>query len=765
MAPVSAVRELPQTGARRAEAWRLALVVAVGTYLLLPGHPLGLLRGAPLDWLGLTALLGLGCLLFGFGLPLAGPLGRRAPLLTLLLVGLIVAKLVLWWVAPVYGLAASYYPRARVGDAPERSTAHRHAPYTRVERAPASPDFGLHFFNDVERFNYYEPSDPDRNALPFAVRWRGYLHVPADATYPLGLAARGVGVLAIDGATVLTVNGRDGEDADELALPLAAGAHAMQLDYVYHPARAGAVPSLRVSADIGGGLEPLAAPRLTVEPVSATALARDRWLALVATALDLVVLGGLLVLGAATVWRLWLGLGRPGLLSSGAGWRHRDAVRLPGTAGVPGTGGMPVDAMGATAAPAVERPLLALLLLGVLVYALLTTADLQGRAVILEGGQDWLTYESYARDILLNGPLMTLGEPLGKGKPFFFQPFYPYYLAGLHWLAGEAVWGPVVLQLFGTGVAGVALYYLARRLYGVRAAVAALALFLVLFLTQLDWIARKLLSENLYFIVLPLGLLYTVRAIDEQRLGDAAWAGFWLGVGSITRAPTLLFVPCAALIVAVAWRRAGCSWRQAAAALLLLGLVTAAVASLVPIRNYIVSGRPALVATNGGATLLLAHQPTEKVRLGGVDRDPLYNALKLDRATREVAEFIRQDPVGYLWTLVPLGLYAVGISGAVEGFPPLAPDVLAITVLYVAALARLRSARTVRALPLHLFVAIHLAIMMTFLPYVYGYRQVLPMQLLMLVFVGAHLAELPLRRWLGRRATPAHQPLLEQRTG
>ena len=211
-------------------------------------------------------------------------------------------------------------------------------------------------------------------------------------------------------------------------------------------------------------------------------------------------------------------------------------------------------------------------------------------------------------------------------------------------------------------------------------------------LTQLDWIARKLLSENLYFVVLPAAMLLVVRAIDERRLRDVVWAGLLLGVASITRAPTLLFVPGAALIVAVAWRRAGVPLRRAAMAFVLLGLVTALVAALVPIRNYVVSGRPALVATNGGATLLLAHQPTDKVSLSGIDRDPLYNALKLDRATREVVEFARQDPVGYFWTLVPLGLYSIGVSGAVDGMAPLAPDVLAITALYV--LARGAAARS-----------------------------------------------------------------------
>src|SRR6185436_7959092 len=150
-----------------------------------------------------------------------------------------------------------------------------------------------------------------------------------------------------------------------------------------------------------------------------------------------------------------------------------------------------LQAAGTNRFASLERPLLAGLLLVVVAYALLTTSELAGRAVVLEGGQDWLTYESYARDILLNGPLMTLGEPIGKGKPFFFQPFYPYYLAGLHWLTGEGLWGPIVLQIFGVGIAGVLIYALGKRLFGVLAGVAALALFLALGLTQLDWIARK----------------------------------------------------------------------------------------------------------------------------------------------------------------------------------------------------------------------------------------------------------------------------------
>jgi hypothetical protein len=717
----------------------LLVVAGVVAYLLAPGHPLSLLRGIPLDWLGLAALVGLGCLLFAFGLPrlplsVATGRGLGGGGLLALVIALIGIKLLLWYLAPSYGLAASYYPRARMTGSPERSTEYPAAAYTRVERSPGQPGFALHFFNDVERFNYYEPPDPDRKSLPFAVRWDGYLQVPVDGAYRLALTARGLAILSLDGAPVLTVAGRDADANDRATMDLARGPHALRLEFTRQP---GEVPRLRLDGAPASGLEesagedpPLAPPALTVEPESAQTLARDRFVSPAAFGLDVLVLAGLVVAaGLATYSRV-------------------QRARAPG----------------ADRFVRLERPLLAGLLLVVLGHALLTTADLAGRAVILEGGQDWLTYESYSRDILLNGPLMTLGEPLGEGKPFFFQPFYPYYLAALHWLAGEGIWGPIVLQVLGTGVAGVLVYYLAKRLFGVPAGGAALAMFLVLGLTQLDWIARKLLSENLYLILLPAAMLLVVRAIDERRLADVTWAGLLLGVASITRAPTLLFVPGAALIVAVAWRRAGLPLRHAALAFLVLGLVTALVASLVPLRNYVVSGRLALVATNGGATLLLAHQPTARVRLSGIDRDPVYNGLKLDRPTREVVEFARQDPLGYFWTLVPLGLYSVGISGAVEGFPPVAPDVLAITALYVLAVALLPAARSLRALPLHLFILIHLGIMMTFLPYVYGYRQVLPMQLLMLVFDGALVARFASRLRERQRAGPTGQPLMEQRT-
>jgi len=709
-------------------AARLILPALCLTYLLAPGHPLSLLRGVPLDYVGLILFAGLGIALYGLGFPRNG---RWTAILAVVGVSLVFAKLALWSSAPDYGLAASYYSRNRIGGPPERSTVFRAAAFTRLDAQPGQTSFPRYFFNDVERFNFYEAGQPDRQALPFAVRWDGYLHAPASASYPFALSANGTAALWVDEQPLLTVSARAAEQEDRATLALSAGAHPIRIEYVD---ASGAPPSLSLEWDPGGGPRPIAAPSVTVEPVDEGRLARDGVVGRVAPLLDSVFLIGLLVMLSNTVAR---GLVPRRLLCGGQ-----------------------APALRATLAPTegAERPLLALFLAAVLFHALLTTQDLYRQTVILEGGQDWLTYESYARDILLDGPLMTLGKPLGQGKPFFFQPFYPYYLAALHWLTGEDLWGPVALQLLGLGVCGVILFWLARRLYGAGAAWLGLGLFAILCATQLDWVARKLLSENLYFLLLPAAVLLLVRFVDERRRRDLALGGLLLGLASITRAPTLLYAPGAALVVAVAVRRSGAGMRSALGQAIGLLVLVGAVAALVPLRNYFVSGHPVLMATNAGATLLIAHTPGLGVRLGRVDENRLYNALSLDRPTREVLEFVRQDPIGYAGTLLPLGLYTLGFAGAIDGSSSVAPDILALSALYLSALFVLPGSRTLRAAPLHLFVATHFLVMIAFVPYFYGYRQVLPMQLMMLVFAAALLANV-----LGRaipicRLSPVAEP-------
>ncbi|MFN0070712.1 MAG: glycosyltransferase family 39 protein [Chloroflexota bacterium] len=682
----------------------LALTLVI--ILASTGHPASILRGFPLHPVITSIALPMAFLLWS-GWHFTGWRGQRWLVGGMLL--LVLIKVGLGLAAPEPGAIGSYYGRARLTDAPERSLDFRHlSGATRVDRSLDFDQYTLPvpFFNDNDRFNFYQPNEPDRQRLPLAVVWDGWITVPEARSYRVWLTAIGDARLIIDGSPVLsTTTGRaDAPQADGRPLELADGPHPIKLEY---QRRQGQQALISAEWDVRGEREPLGSPYLYVSPVPLHQSALEATRGLAAQVVD----GMIIILAISAVM----------------------ARLSPGSVGRPSMHAVILGLWGA----------------GISAYGAATSLDLIGQSAILEGGQDWLTYEYYARDILLNGPLMSLGKALGQGRAFVFQPLYPYYLAGLHGLLGEGIFGVQVAHFAGFGIAGIILFHLARILFGIVSAWMTLMLSTILIVTQLDVVARRLLSENLYFFVLPAAILAVVWVGRSNGWRAPILAGVLLGIACLTRGPTLLIVPIAVIALLLTQRRRG-------AVVMLLAICL--VVGLAPVRNYLVSGRPALVATNAGATLLLAHPPTEKVRLRGLDQHPLYNRLGIDRQTREVIEFVIQDPVGYAATLVPLAAYTLGFPGMVEVASPPAWELVILFVLYIAAIARLPQTRQRETWVAHAFVVSHFVVMITFLPYVYGYRQVLPMYVVMLPYCAAVLAE-AFTHWWRPNATPATESL------
>lgn len=679
---------------------RLSVALAI-VYLLAPGHPLSLLPGVPLNPLGLSAVIGIGLVCFGFWPRNPDARARRTvSIVTVTFGALIFAKIALWVATPSYGLPAWYFASGRFQGEPERSSQYPRAPFTRLD---AELHFGgdelpVFFLNDVQRFNFFGAEGERRRNLPFSVRWQGALYAPRDDVFRFWLTASGPATLSLDGRQIAEVDA-DGRDTRLVEVPLSEGSHEVRVSYARRPPRS---PDLKVDWDPGGERQPLAVPYLTAAPRLTEQWQRDGVLRGVAFGLDGLVLAGLTGLAAVLIY------GRFRRVENSA----RDRFSL------------------------LERPLLAAFLAAVYVHAAVPELDRVGKMALLGGGQDWLTHESFARDILLNGPLMTLGKPLGEGRTYYAQPFYPYALAAMHWLAGEDQFGPTVLQLFGLGVAGMLLYFIAARLFGRAAGVATLGVFVGLRAWQLDWVARRLLSENVYFVVLPATLLFLLRYLDQRRRADLILAGVMLGLAIVTRGPTLLYLPLAVLLVAVALRRDGASHsrvRGAAAGLMAIAL---AITLLVPLRNWVVAGQPALVASSGGANLEKFHRPTSGVRLAEANRR-WYAPYIQDVPTREVLEFIQQDPLGYAATYLPLALYTLGYGAALEESHVVVwPDLVALNALYLAVVLFSARARSPRAAILHAFIAVHFGTMVVFAPYDYDNRLVLPMYLPMTVFAG-----------------------------
>ncbi|HYU17858.1 MAG TPA: glycosyltransferase family 39 protein [Chloroflexota bacterium] len=697
---------------------RLVAAAAL-VYLLVPGHPLAWLTGVPLGPLSLSCVVLVSLLVFAFWptppraippLPGLGEGARGRGLLALaLLATLIAAKLTLSWLAPAYGLPGWYYANGRFQGPPERSTAFRGPLATRRDQAIrfGADEFPVYFLNDSQRFNFFGPEAERRRNLPFSIRWQGFLYVPSDDDYSFWLTASGPATLALDGEQIAAVDA-EGRDSAGATLPLRAGSHAVEIAYARRPPRSG---DLKVEWEVDGRRQALGLPYLLAEPIDREGWQRDRVVGLAGLVVDGVFLASLGSAGIAlVVARLSLALRRPDRR-----W------------------------------PLVERPILAAFLLLVFAHASLPQLGRVDKMVLLGGGQDWLTHETLARDILLNGPLMTLGKPLGEGRAFYAQPFYPYALAAMHWLVGEDQFGPTVLQLLGLGLAGVLLYFIAKRLFGTPAAVGTLLVFIGLRAWQLDWVARRLLSEGVYFVVLPAALLCLLRYLDGWRRADLLLAALFLGLSVVTRGPTLLYLPLVGVLVWMIMRREGATKRRALAAVGALLAVSLAIVGLVPLRNLVVAGQPALVASSGGVNLEKLHRPTPKVHLAEAS-GRWYAPFVRDVPTREVLEFMLQDPLGYAASYVPLAFYTLGYGAAIdESNVVVWPDLVLLNLLYVGTLVCSRRARTARTGLLHAFIAVHFITMVVFAPYDYDNRLVLPMYLPMAVFAGFAVSSFVIR--------------------
>ena len=735
--------------------WLWLFVAGWIGYLLVDGHPESWLSGLP--WRPASLLLAVLAgvvlwVLFPRGVPSPTPIGvgarpdpvvaslaapaAGAPALLAariwraLTVGiwvLVLVKVAVGSLALPSGLPGWYFDNSRFQGDYERSTDFLGEPWTRRERELffGGDEFPAYFLNDVRRFNFYAPEAERRRNLPFSARWEGILYVPQDGTYQLWLTASGPGAVRIDGRQVAAVDA-DGRETVSSSLNLTRGSHPIRVTYARRPPRS---PDLKVEWNVEGRRAPLAVPYVFSDEITSASWELDRTVLAVSRALDV----AFLALTAAALL---------GLLAAALTRARREPATIRELA---------------------ERAVLGFFVAAIFLNASLPLLDRVDKLALLGGGQDWLTHESFARDILIGGPLMTLGKPLGEGRTFYAQPFYPYALAAMHALTGEDQFGVLALQVLGSGIAGVLLFYLARRLFGPAAAWATFALFLPLWSWHLEWVAYRLISEAIYFVILPALLLVLVRCLDERRRADFVLAGLLFGLAIVTRGPTLLYVPFVGAILWYGLRRAGLSRRAVVFQLLALLVAAAVIVGLVPLRNAIVAGQPALLASSGGVNLQKLHRPTNGVRLS-VAQDRWFAGYIQDAPTRETIEFVLQDPVGYVYACVLLAAYTLGYGAAVEeSGVTVWPELIALNLFYVGAVLFLAGARSLRAGLLHAFILIHFATMVIFVPYDYDNRLVLPMYLPITVIAGYAVSELLTRAVERlRRGAPAQAILTER---
>jgi hypothetical protein len=234
-----------------------------------------------------------------------------------------------------------------------------------------------------------------------------------------------------------------------------------------------------------------------------------------------------------------------------------------------------------------------------------------------------------------------------------------------------------------------------------------------------------------------------------------AWivcGGLAAGAAAATRPTMMLFMPIAAILVALAMLFARRYIRAIAAPLLLAGCCLAAIGPIT-YRNVVMSNKFVLVTEGQAPTFINYNLPT-------TDHQANLKYLQAYRGTNSSAAralllILWDYPAETLsnWgTKAAFGLGMVHWMGAARSPHP---ELVLTSAAYLLALVLVRSARTVPAFLVHGFILTHLVTLLLTMPSNYGYRMVLSMYVLMVIFAGALAAQILERRSWGRAAAVA----------
>ena len=594
----------------RATWFRHAGLLAWIAYFIVPNDGGGLVHGMPLGPLEATALLALAWLAARNEVP------RHS---WIFLVVLIVSGTSAALIPGTGGLRARYFANADASGAPERSTEFSDDSFTRVDRrldfAIGATEFPLAFFNDVARFNFQNPAGPRRRYLEFSATWAGQWWT-ADGAHTLYLDAPDASAqLFVDGASVATVSPETG--IAEIALPLAAGWHRLDVTF---SSPYGAPRQLSAGTVASGARHPFSAADVVTQRVRSWQVRVLKWLRVAKTAGDGATLAWRAVHCGVSLWRLFFELA-----ATAGWWRQRSRV----------------------------APLLAIV---ASVDALVHAWPWSRQLMIMRGGDDPLTYEWYSRDILFNGILMNGGLPAGQGEPFYYQAFYPYFLAGAHALFGEGMFGVLLIQRLLVAFTIWAIVRIAVEIAGEWVWPWTLACGLVFAVWKQAPIAADLSNEALYVPLLVGWIVAVLLACRMPSPANALVTGVVGAITAMTRSTILTAWPIVFMVCWWAWRRTA-AWRLPLAILVLSSI---AVFSLVTVRNWIVARQLVVTSTGLGPTLLGGNPPPPDVTIDLRTRGALYQRLGLTDHAAQVVEFAIVAPAAFIRLQGRKALFALG---------------------------------------------------------------------------------------------------------
>jgi 4-amino-4-deoxy-L-arabinose transferase-like glycosyltransferase len=184
----------------------------------------------------------------------------------------------------------------------------------------------------------------------------------------------------------------------------------------------------------------------------------------------------------------------------------------------------------------------------------------------------------------------------------WWPPGYPAFLSLIYRIAESDDRAAVWVQVLLGGLVCALVHRLGRRAGGAATARWA-ALFIALNPTYV-FLTNILAAENLFVVWLAFGMWFAGREWTRARIPLVA--GILFGLGAMTRAVGLAVPVMAAWALRGGTAMAPQVWRRGALAML---IGAAAIIAPWTVRNYVLTGTPALVCFGGGLNFYFGHNP------------------------------------------------------------------------------------------------------------------------------------------------------------
>jgi hypothetical protein len=539
---------------------------------------------------------------------------------------LIVLKAIGGYALVERGFRASYFANDQWSGEAEPGLYSLGPGETRVDthlqfRTDGSGDLPLFFINEL-RFNSLARRLAE---LPYSVIWSGELSLPAAGSTTFYVRGAGVsGEIDVDGYPVVSKQPSEEETRAQVRLRGGLRHLVVKVSGTYRAPRAFEAGLIDPTS---GERQVLDGSRVIAQRVRPWRLALDWGLRWIARAIDLLLIG---------------------ILAWHAGWAVNQLARRVRRAW--------------------RSTFIAFAALAAFFDALRTALPFENVLVLQGVGSDQLTYETYARDIVMHGPLMRLGAAVGRGSAYYFQALYPYFLAILHVLFGEGVWGIYLVQRLLLALTVYEVWSLSTLMFGGAIEIVALLLSIWFLYGRVAAWSQVLLSEMLFIPLLCLWTWWLTAAAARPSTQSMRTGSILTALTALSRSTVLLAWPLVAGVLGLAYKRSRKSFRPLVALLVLSCLII----GLATLRNWIVSRTFVPITSSFAVNFYLGNQPPPEI--------PANNRGYVG----EVVNFARVAPRTFLEGLGRKALFTLGSFESLVPGSRAQPDLIATWVAAVA---------------------------------------------------------------------------------